>query len=95
MSGLKILVSYHKPSTLLKNSIFVPIHLGRSLVGKVSKDETDEIFDNEWMSSNMIGDNTGDNISHKNRELCELTSIYWAWKNLDLLDNPEDRKSVV
>ena len=89
MSGLKILVSYHKPSTLLKNSIFVPIHLGRSLVGKVSKDETDEIFDNEWMSSNMIGDNTGDNISHKNRELCELTAVYWAWKNLNRLDNPD------
>lgn len=89
MPGLKILVSYHKPSTLLKNNIFVPIHLGRCLENKASKDDTDDKFDHEWLSSNMIGDDTGDNISDKNRELCELTSIYWAWKNLDKLDNPD------
>lgn len=29
-----------------------------------------------------IGDNTGDNISLRNSNYCELTGLYWAWKNL-------------
>ncbi|MEI0700160.1 DUF4422 domain-containing protein [Brachyspira intermedia] len=86
---LKILVSYHKPSTLIKNDIFIPIHVGRDLKDKESKDGKINLDDYNWLLENMIGDNTGDNISSKNREYCELTAIYWAWKNYENIGNPE------
>ncbi len=31
----------------------------------------------------IIRDSAGDNISEKNREYCELTAHYFAWKNID------------
>ena len=87
--SVKILVGYHKPAVLLKSDVLVPIHLGRALATKASKDGVMSQEDYQWMLDNMIGDNTGDNISHLNREFCELTAIYWAWKNYDKLGNPD------
>ncbi|MBK1992455.1 DUF4422 domain-containing protein, partial [Campylobacter sp. 2018MI35] len=86
---IKILVGYHKPAVLLKDDILTPIHLGRSLATEASKDGEMSKEDFEWMCENMIGDDTGDNISHLNRYFCELTGIYWAWKNYDKLGNPD------
>lgn len=86
---LKILVAYHKKTTLFKNDIFIPIHLGRTLKEKETKDGKVLREEYNWLIENMIGDDTGDNISDKNREYCELTGIYWAWKNYDKLGNPD------
>ena len=30
----------------------------------------------------MVGDDTGDNISEKNPQYCEMTAHYWIWKNV-------------
>lgn len=37
----------------------------------------------EGQKTEYQGDDEGDNISDKNPYFCELTSLYWAWKNLD------------
>ena len=89
-SDLKVLVCYHKPSVLPPlNSCFVPIHVGRALNNASSKDGQINNTDQEWLLSHMIGDNTGQNISTENRKYCELTAIYWAWKNYRALGNPD------
>lgn len=87
--NIKILVSYHKPSVLVKSDVFVPIHVGREIADELSKDGHTSNDDYRWLVNNMIGDNTGDNISGLNRRFCELTGIYWAWKNYNEIDNPD------
>ena len=89
LTTVKILISYHKPAVLLKDEVLTPIHVGRALATESSKDGSMSEEDYKWMLDNMIGDDTGDNISHLNRTLNELTSMYWAWKNYDKLGNPD------
>lgn len=82
MMNLKIFLSYHRCAPLFKSSVLVPIHAGRSLLNE-TKDGEISIHDHAWLCSNLIGDNTGDNISHLNREFCETTVLYWMWKQID------------
>lgn len=64
---IKILVAAHKKYWMPDDDVYLPIHVGRE-----GKDDL-----------GYIGDNTGDNISAKNANYCELTGLYWAWKNLN------------
>jgi lipopolysaccharide biosynthesis glycosyltransferase len=59
--------AYHKTAPLFSSPSIVPIHVGR--VGA------------EGPLADMIGDDTGDHISDQNGAYCELTALYWAWKN--------------
>lgn len=67
MLNIKILVATHKQYWMPTESVYMPIHVGRE-----GKDDL-----------GYVGDNTGDHISQKNSNYCELTALYWAWKNLD------------
>ena len=73
-SVLKILVCYHKPYTIppLDNGVFIPIHVGKALSNIILDMQTDS----------QVNDQPCDNISKKNDTYCELTAMYWAWKNL-------------
>lgn len=65
-ADVKIIVATHKPYWMPSDSLYVPVHVGAE--GKESLGFTP--------------DNIGDNISCKNANYCELTGLYWAWKNL-------------
>lgn len=49
-----------------RQSFEVPIQVGAALTDK-------KLF--------TVRDDTGENISEKNRQYCELTALYWMWKN--------------
>lgn len=86
---VKIFVAYHKPGTLLKSDVFVPVHVGRGSSAE-TKDGGKMPVDEQWMRDNMCGDDTGENISRKNPFFCELTAQYWVWKNLKALGDPQN-----
>lgn len=88
--SLKICVGYHKPSLLLEGNCFVPVWGGKACASAISKDGAGlSEQEQQWMNENCLGDDTGDNISAKNRNYCEATILYWMWKNYEKLGNPD------
>ena len=86
MKTVKLLICYHKPDILLKDEIITPIHVGRANAKKNMDPDDPKL---KWLLENMIGDDTGDNISELNSSYNELTALYWAWKNYDKLGDPD------
>lgn len=72
--NIKILVATHKQYWMPDDEIYLPIHVG-------AERKTDAA--GQPLDLGYTKDNTGKNISAKNANYCELTGLYWAWKNLD------------
>lgn len=70
----RIIVATHKQYWMPSDDIYLPLHVGAE--GKTNDDGAPLDF-------GYVKDNSGDNISSKNKNYCELTGLYWAWKNLD------------
>ena len=88
-SKIKILVASHKPFKMPEGRYYVPVHVGRNVAKSLSKDGKIDEKSYQWLLSNTIGDNDGENISERNRYYSECTALYWAWKNYDKLGNPD------
>ncbi len=71
---ISILVATHKSYRMPEDPMYLPLHVGAA--GK--KDPAGNPLDLGYTK-----DDTGDNISEKNAHYCELTGLYWAWKNLE------------
>ncbi len=66
--NITMIVATHKIAKMPSDPMYLPLHVGKA--GKKT-------------FLGYQGDDTGDNISEKNAAFCELTGLYWAWKNLD------------
>ena len=66
---IKILVATHKDYFMPHDDgLYLPIKVGNAL---------------SRLEGRFQGDDTGENISEKNPYYCELTALYWGWKNLN------------
>ncbi len=63
----RMYVMTHKKIAELPDDIYQPLHVGKA----------------GGESLGYAGDDTGDNISAKNPYYCELTGMYWLWKNIN------------
>ena len=63
----KVLIAIHKEYARPDNDLYLPLQ-----VGAKGKD-----------SFGILRDDGGDNISELNPSFCELTGLYFAWKNLE------------
>lgn len=64
---IKILVATHKKAHMPLDDMYYSVRVGNAL----AKDDF-----------GYTGDDSGDNISEKNPYFCELTALYWGWKNV-------------
>ncbi len=62
----RIYVMTHRKFEPPQPEYYIPLHVGKS-----GKEDL-----------NYTGDDTGDTISEKNDTFCELTGLYWIWKNV-------------
>ncbi len=65
MKNVKVYIATHKKANLPELKEYVPIQVGAEGKEKLG----------------YITDNTGENISNKNSNFCELTATYWIMKN--------------
>lgn len=71
------MVCCHKPCQLPHDpdEIFLPIQVGAAISS----------FDLGMQRDDQVDEQPCNNISAKNKSYCELTAIYWAWKNIKKL----------
>ena len=65
---ISLLIAVHKPYPTPSDNLYIPLQVGAALHEKIP---------------HFTPDDSGDNISAKNPNFCELTGLYWGWKNLD------------
>lgn len=68
MDDIKLFVCCHQPAQVPEHPLLLPVQVGTALANS--------------RFPGFLYDDTGDNISSKNRSYCELTAQYWAWKNI-------------
>lgn len=70
---IKILIVLHKPYRIPDDKVYLPVLVGPA---RDTSEQEGSFY------CGPARDDTGDNIAEKNPTYCELTALYWGWKNL-------------
>lgn len=71
--SVRIIIATHKKYKMPVDPMYIPLQVGAE--GKVDENGLE-------LDLGYVKDNTGNNISKLNSSFCELTGLYWAWKNI-------------
>lgn len=63
----KIYIAMHKPYSVPEDPLYMPLQVGAA----------------NHLAFCQTRDDTGENISEKNARFCELTGLYWIWRNTE------------
>lgn len=63
---IEVYIATHKAYDFPQLEEYIPIHVGKA---------------KSTLDLKILGDDTEDNISNLNPHFCELTALYWMWKN--------------
>lgn len=69
---VRIITCCHKQCTVPNDAYLLPMHVGAAL----------HDYDLPFQRDDQLAGKSCDNISAKNATYCELTALYWMWKNL-------------
>ena len=83
--NIKIIIACHKPFEVATGDDYIPLQVGAA--GKKGIRVKDcpgaKVPNQHQETAAILRDDDGDNISAKNPYYCELTGLYYAWKNMD------------
>ena len=78
----KIIIAAHKEYAFPHDDIYLPLQVGAAGKEDILNLDTIYLKDGKSYGETIMRDDIDDNISSKNPGYCELTGLYWAWKNL-------------
>lgn len=78
----KIIIAAHKPYAFPHDDLYLPLQVGAAGKKDILDLGTVYLKDGKAFGETIMRDDMDQNISDKNPGFCELTGLYWAWKNL-------------
>ena len=71
-SIVKIMICCHKKTDVCTDDIYLPIQVGHAM----------STYDMDMQKDDRLNENECENISKYNNIYCEMTAMFWAWKNI-------------